>query len=101
MALEQWLRHLTEGVPAGPINDLAEVFADPQFGEERADHFFCGTPGPSRDIVYGLIAEVGVRPICVGGPEAATLLDGITKLYFVLAIEQGHGRHTGFRMLSS
>ena len=77
-----------------------EAFADPMFGEERVDHFFCGTSGPPRDVVSGLIAELGVRPICVGGPEAATLLDGITKLYFALVIGQGYGRRTGFRMLS-
>jgi hypothetical protein len=96
---------LTQELRRAPLyrafNSLGwEVFADPTFGGERADHFFCGTAGPAKEVVSGLIAAVGVRPIYIGGPEAASLLDSLTKLWFTLAAEQGYGRHTALRMLN-
>ena len=47
-----------------------------------------------------LITAVGLRPVWVGdGTHGADLLDGLTRLWFALAINQGRGRHLAFRML--
>jgi len=77
-----------------------ENFAEPVFDGERADLFYAGPEGDDRPTVERLIADVGLRPVYVGaGPAGADLLDGITRLWFTLALQQGHGRHLAFRTL--
>lgn len=77
-----------------------ENFAEPVIDEERADLFYSGPDGDDRRTVERLIADVGLRPVYVGaGPAAADLLDGMTRLWFTLARQQGHGRHLAFRTL--
>ena len=76
-----------------------EVFAEPQFGTETADHFYCGPHGAARDQVARLIRETGMHPVYVGGPEAAALLDGLTRLWFALVFDGGYNRHTAFKLL--
>ena len=50
--------------------------------------------------VEGLIRDVGLRPIYVGGPEAVPLLGEMTRLWFTLVMAQGYGRRTAFRLLT-
>ncbi|MEI2784954.1 MAG: NAD(P)-binding domain-containing protein [Candidatus Nanopelagicales bacterium] len=77
-----------------------ENFEQPTFGEEPADLFYSGPP-THKDMVEALIAAVGLRPVYVGdGPASADLLDGITRLWFALVLQQGHGRHLALRMLT-
>lgn len=76
-----------------------ENFADPLFDGQAADLFFSG-PENHRGMVADLIHAVGLRPVHVGeGAGAADLLDGVTRLWFTLALQQGRGRHLAFRML--
>jgi predicted dinucleotide-binding enzyme len=76
-----------------------ENFRQPKFGTSSADLFFSG-PARNREVVESLITDVGLRPIWVGdGAGAADLLDGVTRLWFTLAMQQGRGRHLAFRML--
>ena len=83
------------------FNTLAwETLANPLVGEEQADLFYCGEYGPAREIMEGLIRDVGLRPIYMGGPEVAPLLDNMTKLYFTLVMQQGYSRRTAFRLLT-
>ncbi|UCC53486.1 MAG: NAD(P)-binding domain-containing protein [Anaerolineaceae bacterium] len=77
-----------------------ENFAQPMFGEERADLFYCGAAGDARDSMDELISDVGLRPIYVGGTEMAPLLDNLTRLWFTLVFAEGYGRHTAFRLLT-
>lgn len=91
---------------AGPLpyyrafNTLGvENFADPVFDGVRADLFYSG-PQSHQAAVESLIEAVGLRPVWVGdGVGAADLLDGVTRLWFTLALQQGRGRHLAFRML--
>lgn len=76
-----------------------EVFAEPQFGAQTADHFYCGPQGAARDQVARLIRETGMQPIYAGGPEAAGLLDGLTRLWVALVFDGGYNRHTAFKLL--
>lgn len=76
-----------------------ENLAAPVFDGIPADLFFSG-PEQQRDTVETLISATGLRPVWVGdGTEAADLLDGLTRLWFTLALTQGRGRHLAFRML--
>jgi len=73
-----------------------EMFADPSVGGEVVDLFWCG---PDDAGVEGLIADVGLRPVWVGGVEAFDLVDSLTQLWFTLALRQGRGRRLAFRLL--
>jgi len=77
-----------------------EVFARPQFGETSADHFYCGPDDAHRPLVEQLIAEVGVRPVWVGGLETAPVVDALGTLWVTLAFQRGMGRHLAFKMLT-
>lgn len=76
-----------------------ENFAAPDFGGITADLFYSGPPA-QRHLVEPLIEATGMRGIWVGdGPQAADVLDGLTRLWFTLALHQGRGRRLAFRML--
>jgi 8-hydroxy-5-deazaflavin:NADPH oxidoreductase len=94
-----------EQVPGAPVfrafNSLGwENFENPQFGNQPADLFYCGPDGPARPAVEQLIAEIGLSPVWVGGPEQAPLVDSLTRLWFTLANSRGLGRHLAFKMLT-
>lgn len=76
-----------------------ENFREPRFDGTPADLFYSGPPSHQQS-VEALIEAVGLRPVWVGdGPDAADVLDGLTRLWFTLALQQGRGRHLAFRML--
>lgn len=77
-----------------------ENFADPVFDGVAADLFYCGPEGEARDMVERLIADVGLRPMYVGGPERAEVVDGVASLWFALALGQRRGRHLAFKVLA-
>jgi predicted dinucleotide-binding enzyme len=77
-----------------------EVLAEPQFATLTADHFFCGPSGIGRDVVERLILDIGLQPRYLGGPEAASLLDGLTRLWFALVFDGGYSRHTALKLLA-
>jgi hypothetical protein len=76
-----------------------ENFADPTFNGEQADHFYCGDSGPAQETVHSLIADIGLRPIYIGGRDQVGVVDNLVRLYFALAIGQGYGRHVAFKTL--
>ena len=75
-----------------------ENFEDPQIGGMQVDLFYCAQ-ADCRSTAEGLITAVGLRPICVGGLEAAALVDGMTRLWFALAFGQARGRRIAFKLL--
>jgi predicted dinucleotide-binding enzyme len=77
-----------------------ENFADPTFGGVHADLFYAGPDGPSQATAERLIADVGLRPIRIGGADKVPLLDSVLRLWFALASEQGMGRHLAFKVLT-
>ena len=76
-----------------------ENFADPTFNGEQADHFYCGDSGPAQETVHSLIADIGLRPIYIGGRDQVGVVDNLVRLYFALAMGQGYGRHLAFKTL--
>lgn len=77
-----------------------EIFANPMFDDSAADLFYCGTDGAARAVVDGLIADVGLRPIYLGGLDKVGLVDDILWLWFALAREQNMGRRLAFKVLT-
>jgi 8-hydroxy-5-deazaflavin:NADPH oxidoreductase len=74
-----------------------EMFADPSVGGEVADLFWCG---PEDVGVERLIADVGLRPVRVGGIDAIDVVDGVGRLWLTLVFRQGYPRRLGFRLLA-
>ncbi len=77
-----------------------ENFADPLYGGVPGDMFFCGPEGPGKTQVEELITAVGLRPLYIGGPDQASVVDGVLRLWAALAMGQKHGRSLAFKMLS-
>ena len=75
-----------------------DVFAKPVLGGEKVDLFYAGPDGPERDKVERLIADAGMRPIRVGGPEQVDVVDGVLRLWFTLS--QSRGRRIAFKLIS-
>jgi predicted dinucleotide-binding enzyme len=76
-----------------------ENFANPDFNGVQGDLFYCGPDGDSRAIVEQLISAVGLRPVYLGGVGQVGVVDGITGIWFALAIGQKKGRHLAFKVL--
>jgi 8-hydroxy-5-deazaflavin:NADPH oxidoreductase len=75
-----------------------DVFANPTFRGEQPDLFYAGPEGSGKEAVERLISDAGLRPIWVGGPEDAGIVDGVLRLWFTLA--RHRGRRIGFKLLS-
>lgn len=83
------------------FNNLGwENFAQPQIGSERIDLFYCGDAGEAQRAVHGLIDDVGLNPVYVGGLDKLPLIDMLTLLWASLAHGQGYGRRIGLKLLA-
>lgn len=78
-----------------------ENFETADLGGTQIDLFYCGESGADRETVDQLIADVGLRPIYIGGLDKAPVLDALTRLWFTLAYEQGYSRRLAFKMLTA
>jgi 8-hydroxy-5-deazaflavin:NADPH oxidoreductase len=74
-----------------------EVFADPSFGGEVPNLFWCG---PEDAGIEELIADVGLRPVRVGDIDAIDVVDGAARLWLTLVFRQGHPRRLALRLLA-
>ncbi len=77
-----------------------EVFAAPRFGDVAADLLYCGPDGEARTTMEALIGDVGLRPVCVGDLDQLRVVDAVGELWITLAVKQGLGRHTAFKVLA-
>ncbi len=77
-----------------------ENFAEPTINGTQVDLFYCGDGGDVQTAVHQLIVDIGLNPVYLGSNEAAPLLDSLTQLWFVLALQQGRGRHLALKMLN-
>jgi hypothetical protein len=75
-----------------------ENFADPQLGGVQIDLFYAGAES-ARPAAERLIREIGLRPVYLGGLEAAPVTDGLTRVWFALAFGQGKGRRIALKLL--
>ena len=97
------LRHLPDGaIGFRAFNSVGwENMDNPVINGEVADMFFAGPDGAGREVVGGLISDVGFRPVYAGGsPAAFAAVDSVAGLWFALALGRGLGRHLAFRVLT-
>jgi len=95
---------IKEGVPSARIyrafNSLGwEIFANPQFGPNRVDMFYCGPDGAQRQVVESLIADIGVRPIWVGDNDRVVMVDNLGALWVTLVSQGGKTRRIALKLL--
>lgn len=76
-----------------------EQFDRPVVGGVQADLFFCAPDGDGRGTAEGLIADVGLRPVWVGGPEEVEVVDGVLRLWLTLVRKAGHGRRLALKLI--
>lgn len=77
-----------------------ENFEIPELAGSQIDLFYCGDSEADRETVEQLIADVGLRPVYLGGLDKASVLDGLTRLWFTLAFERSYGRRVAFKILA-
>ena len=78
-----------------------ELFADPKLEGLQVDMFYSGPDGESRRQVEALIAEIGLRPLWVGGNDQVTLVDNLGALWVNLVFRRGWPRRTALKALGS
>ncbi len=95
------LEELTDGAyPVRAFNTLGwENFADPVVDGVQADLFYAAEEGRGNEVADRLIADVGLRPVWLGGVDAFDLVDSLTRLWFTLAFQRKVGRRLAFKML--
>jgi predicted dinucleotide-binding enzyme len=96
---------LAESAPSATVyrafNSLGwENFSEPELNGVRADLLFAGPEGETRSAVEGLITDVGLRPVYVGGPETAPLVDALGGLWGALAFGRGMGRRLFLKVIT-
>ena len=67
---------------------------------QSADQYYTADDDEARTTAATLIAATGLRPIFTGGSDRVSVVDGITRLWFTLAVKQDLGRHIGFHLLT-
>jgi 8-hydroxy-5-deazaflavin:NADPH oxidoreductase len=83
------------------FNSLSwENLETPRLGNTQIDLFYCGDPGEANDVVAGLIADVGLRPMYAGNLDQAAAIDTLTRLWMTLANRQGYGRRSAFKLVT-
>jgi 8-hydroxy-5-deazaflavin:NADPH oxidoreductase len=75
-----------------------ENFAEPVYDGVQGDLFYAGPEGEAGAAVEALIADIGLRPVRLGGAEQAGLTDDVMSLWFTL-VRAGMGRHVAFKVL--
>jgi 8-hydroxy-5-deazaflavin:NADPH oxidoreductase len=96
------LDELADGAhPVRAFNTLGwENFANPSFDGIAADLFYAAEEGHAHDVAERLIADVGLRPVWLGGVDTFDLVDSLTRLWFTLALQRKLGRRLAFKMLT-
>ncbi len=77
-----------------------ENFADPVVEGVQADLLYAADGDEAHKAAEELIRDVGLRPVYVGGAETFDVVDGVTRLWFTLALQRGLGRRLAFKVLS-
>jgi predicted dinucleotide-binding enzyme len=95
------LAELTDAAhPVRAFNTLGwESFTDPDFDGITADLFYAAEQGIAKEVADRLIADIGLRPVWLGGVEAFDLVDSLTRLWFTLAFQRKLGRRLAFKVL--
>ena len=95
------LDELADGAhPVRAFNTLGwENYADPVFDGVPADLFYAAEEGHAKQVADTLIADIGLKPVWLGGIDTFDLVDSLTRLWFQLAFQRKLGRRLAFKML--
>jgi predicted dinucleotide-binding enzyme len=97
--MDEWAVRAPGALVFRAFNTLGwENFAEPDHDGDVADLFYCG-PEAARTVVEELIGDIGLRPCWIGGADRADVLDGVTRLWFTLVLQQGRTRRTALKLL--
>ena len=97
---DAWDAHAPDAHVFRAFNTLGwDTMARPVVAGERADLLYCGPEGAPDALARAVVGATGLRAVRVGGPEADGLLDGVTRLWFALAMRGGRRRRLAFRVL--
>lgn len=77
----------------------AANFGNAQFGNLRADGFYCGDDPGAKAVVRNLIEDAGLDPVDVGPLRNARMLEPLALLWIDLALSQGQGPGHAFKLL--
>jgi predicted dinucleotide-binding enzyme len=78
-----------------------ENMADPVVGGTQADLLYCSDPDPDCvETLERLVADIGFRPMRVGGLDELAAVDSLLHLWFGLAVRGGRGRRLAFKILT-
>ena len=75
-----------------------ENLANPEFEGTKADLFYCGDED-AKSAVEQLISDIGLEPVYLGGTDRVDLVEGMTDMWFNLALKQQMGRRLAFKLL--
>lgn len=76
----------------------AENLAHPVYDGVPATNFYCGDDAAAKDVVRGLIADIGFEPMDLGGLVAARYLEPMTFVWFAASRALG-SRQIAFKIL--
>ncbi len=95
------LDELADGAhPVRAFNTLGwENYADPLFDGVPADLFYAAEEGRAKEVADSLIADIGLKPVWLGGIDTFDVVDSLTRLWFQLAFQRKLGRRLAFKML--
>ena len=95
---EAFAEHAPEALLVRAFNSVGwEVMADP--GE--AAMFWCGPDGDPGATAAQLIADVGLRPVRVGGLDVIEVVDGAGRLWLTLVFGQGMPRTIALQLIGA
>ena len=60
---------------------------------------FCGDED-AKSTVEQLISDIGLEPVYLGGTDRVDLVEGMTDMWFNLALKQRMGRRIAFKLLT-
>lgn len=97
------LDELADGAhPVRAFNTIGwENLANPTFDGVTADLFYAAEAGRAHDVAEQLIADVGLRPVWVGGLDSIDVVDALARLWFTLVFQRKLGRRLAFKMLTA
>jgi len=96
----QELAQLTGGRVVKALNSIgAEHYTAPQIGGQQASMLLAGDDGQAKQIVAGLLNDIGFEPLDIGSLQDGHHLDNLAALWVHLAMRTSLGRRLAFRVL--
>lgn len=72
---------------------------NPAYGEHIATQFYCGDDAAAKQVVAGLIADLGMEPVDAGPLQNSRYLEATAMLYIHLAMRGGWGGNCALKIL--